>query len=52
MYKSLPHLNESDIFYIRLRLHKKWLMAIGYVVGGKYESKVCANSKLNKRCFI
>lgn len=33
MYKSLPHLNESDIFYIRLRLHKKWLMAIGYVVG-------------------
>lgn len=27
-------------------------MAIGYVVGGKYESKICANSKLNKRCFI
>lgn len=27
-------------------------MAIGYVVGGKYESKVCANSKLNKMFYL
>lgn len=52
MYKCLLYLNEFDIFYIRLRFYKKWFMVIGYVVGGKYELKVCVNLKLNKRCFI